>query len=178
MTGSENYMLDVEFLIEFVVDYFQFSELSEKKKRMMSEKERLEYYEEKKAVEESNMRLRRSIRNVMMETEEKKPGDQGEPKKKYVEKKVFDRLRKERVDVFLINEDKFVKLMMNLGGNGGPEDEEREKQSYLYFAKRFWLRMRKDKDIPHDGEVPAEDLVAFLMRSKHLLPRMKPKDFE
>jgi len=27
MTGSENYMLDIEFLIEFVVDYFEFQEM-------------------------------------------------------------------------------------------------------------------------------------------------------
>jgi len=68
--------------------------------------------------------------------------------------------------------------MMKFGSNGGPEDEEREKQSYNYFAKRFFLRMRKDKDIPVTGEVPSEDLVDFLMRSKDKMPRLSKKDFE
>ena len=48
----------------------------------------------------------------------------------------------------------------------------------MYFAKRYWLRMRKDKSIPHDGEVPASDLVEFLLRSHRSMGNLKVKDVE
>lgn len=42
---------------------------------------------------------------------------------------------------------------------------------------RFWMRMRKDKSITREGEVPVDDLIDFLLRSKNLLPKVKPDDF-
>jgi hypothetical protein len=42
---------------------------------------------------------------------------------------------------------------------------------------RFWMRMRKDKSIKLDGEVPVKDLIDFIKNSKNLLPKVKNDEF-
>ena len=51
-----------------------------------------------------------------------------------------------------MSEKKFCEMMVALEGR---KTDEEELENYKYFAKRFWLRMRKDKGIKEDGAVPA-----------------------
>jgi len=65
-------------------------------------------------------------------------------------------------------------MMMSLGTEGENEDEI---ENYKYFCMRFWMRMRKDKSIKLDGEVPVKDLIDFIKNSKNLLPKVKNDEF-
>lgn len=113
--------------------------------------------EEQRFHNESTERLRNSIRETLNGFTVKNPFGIGLNAKKQ-----------------WVNENKFVELMMELGTQ---EACEAEAENYRYFCMRFWMRMRKDKSITRDGEVPVDDLIDFLMRSKSLLPKVKPDEF-
>jgi dGTP triphosphohydrolase len=156
-TGSENYLLSTDFLTDFVCNYFDRDPLDKKKLRLLSKDQQASLLEDQRLSDESNERLRSSIRGILNGFTVKTPFAIGSAAKKQ-----------------WINESKFVELMMSLGNN---LEQENEAENYKYFCMRFWMRMRKDKSIKMDGEVPVKDLVDFLMTSKNLLPRIRNEEF-